>query len=612
MDFSTLLSDARARIKEGDPNGARRALRFAVSHRNYDPVEFERAARLVSATSAAADSIHEVLVLGQCTTSWITQGLPALLLAEGVDASASEGQFDNVMQELMTRATAGERPRVVVLMPWTNRVFAADGRTLEQRVEDELAFWKQCWALCDQMGASIVQVGLDWTRTGSLGLHLSGEHGEIAITRAVNQALRASLPKGGFFVDLEAVSGSMGRHHFYDARRYYWTKQPFSEDGCLELGRAIASSIRTQLTGPKKVLVLDLDNTVWGGVVGETGPLGVELGESPAGEAFRAFQAYAKQLTERGVLLAVASKNNPDDAREPFTSNPSMVLSLDDIAAFEASWNPKESSLRQIAKTLNLGTDSLVFFDDNPAEREHIRQALPEVAVPEVPEDPAGYIQALERGRWFEAVGLTDEDRVRASQYRQERARRDLESSAGSMEEYLDSLDMLGDTRGIGDEDMQRVVQLIGKTNQFNLTTRRHSESTVRQMLADPNSVGFSVRLADKFGDHGLVAVVLGVPDPADSTALRVDTWLMSCRVIGRTTEEYTLLELLDRAKALGYRSIVGEYIPTKKNMLVKDLFHRLGFDRIECDDQGRSLHTLSTASAPPKSHIRTVSMQSH
>ena len=201
----------------------------------------------------------------------------------------------------------------------------------------------------------------------------------------VNEALRANLPAGSFFVDLEQVAGMIGRERFYDPRRYFWTKQPFSEAGTVRLAEHIWAGIRAVTTGPKKVLVVDLDNTLWGGVVGEKGPLGIEFGDSPEGEAYRALQKYLKGLAARGIVLAVASKNNAEDAREPFEKNPDMILGLDDFAAFEAGWGPKGQALERIAQTLNLGLDSLVFLDDNPAEGEQVRQAVPEVSVVEPP-----------------------------------------------------------------------------------------------------------------------------------------------------------------------------------------------------------------------------------
>jgi FkbH-like protein len=398
--------------------------------------------------------------------------------------------------------------------------------------------------------------------------------------RAVNAQLRDALPAGSMFIDLEQISGELGRRRFYDARRYHWTKQPFSEEGTGRLAEHLAAAVRAVTTGPKKVLVLDLDNTLWGGVVGETGALGITLGEGPEGEAFTAFQKHVKGLADRGVVLAVCSKNNDADAREPFEKNPSMALSLDDVAAFEASWDPKASAIRRIAKTLQLGTDSFVFVDDNPAEREQVRQALPEVAVVDLPEDPAEFVRALSEGLWFEAVDLTDEDRLRAGQYRVERQRRDAEVAFESLDAYLTSLGMIADVRAVDETDLDRVVQLIGKTNQFNLTTRRHPAPKVRQMVTAPGAIALTLRLEDRFGDHGLVSVIIAVRDETDARTLHIDTWLMSCRVIGRTVEEYFFNVLVDLARTSGVDRIAGVYLPTAKNAIVEDLYDRLGFER--------------------------------
>ncbi len=346
------------------------------------------------------------------------------------------------------------------------------------------------------------------------------------------------------------------------------------------------------------MLVLDLDNTLWGGVVGETGALGVALGESPDGEAYRSFQKHAKALSKRGIVLAVASKNNPADGREPFEKNPEMILGLDDIAAAEINWEPKGTTIRRLAETLSLGLDSFVFFDDNPAEREQVRQAIPEVAVADVPAEPAEYVRALQAGLWFEAASLTEADRERAEQYAVERKRRELQQSAGTMEDYLRSLEMVADVREIDEADLMRVVQLLGKTNQFNLTTRRHGREDVLRLLALPDAVGMTLRVEDRFGDHGLIGVMIAVPADDDPRALRIDTSLMSCRVIGRTVEQFFIGELLERARRLGYREIRGEYIPTKKNALVSELYDRLGFKRVRVDDDGSVHYALEVEGA--------------
>ena len=229
-------------------------------------------------------------------------------------------------------------------------------------------------------------------------------------------------------------------------------------------------------------------------MVGETGALGVALGESPDGEAYRAFQKHVKALSKRGIVLAVASKNNAADGLEPFEKNPDMILGLDDIAATEINWEPKGTTIRRLAETLSLGLDSFVFFDDNPAEREQVRQSIPEVSVVNVPVDPAEYVRELQAGLWFETTSLTEEDRARAEQYAVERKRRELQQSAGTMEDYLRSLEMVADVKEIDEADLMRVVQLLGKTNQFNLTTRRHSREDVLRLLALPDAISMTLR----------------------------------------------------------------------------------------------------------------------
>jgi FkbH-like protein len=286
-----------------------------------------------------------------------------------------------------------------------------------------------------------------------------------------------------------------------------------------------------------------------------------------------------------------------------------MVLKLDDVAAWEVNWEPKGTTIARLAEALNLGIDSFVFFDDNPAEREQVRQALPEVTVVEVPEDPAEYVRALQAGLWFEAAQLTEADRVRTDQYVVERKRRALQETL-SMDDYLRSLEMVAAVGAIDEADLQRVVQLLAKTNQFNLTTRRHTRDDVLGLLGRPGAIGLTVRVRDRFGDHGLVAALIGVPDEAwGESTLRIDTWLMSCRVIGRTVEQFSLGALWERARALGYRGIVGEYIATPKNALVRPLYESLGFRPISADTApaGSTFHEIDIESHdPPVSFVAT------
>ncbi|MBX3161003.1 MAG: HAD-IIIC family phosphatase [Deltaproteobacteria bacterium] len=574
--------------KQGRTGEALAALREAVRREQLEPEELERAGRMLAADARQDENGGlRVRVLGQCTTSWLAPMIAALAWGRGLPLAVASGEFDNVVQDLASGAPAD----VVVLLPWSERYLA------NPLVDDEVAQWRHAWRLAAGRGARVVQIGYDWVGAGPLGHHLAGD---VAHVRALNAELRAALPASAYFVDLEAVSGLAGRAQFYDPRQYHWTKQPFSMAGAAELARHVVAGIRALVTGPKKVLVLDLDNTLWGGVVGETGPLGITLGGTPEGEAFVAFQRHLRGLARRGVLLAVASKNNPADAREPFGAHPDMALAIDDLAAFEASWDPKAMALQRIADALQLGLDSFVFFDDNPAEREHIRQALPEVEVVEVPEDPADYLRALEAGLWFEAVALTDEDRARTAQYAVERQRAELRGAASSLDDYLASLEMCARVRDLDDTDMQRAVQLIGKTNQFNLTTRRHSEAHVRALLAG-GAVAVTVRVRDRFGDHGLVSLAIAVPRDGD---LVVDTWLMSCRVIGRTVEQLVLAELVRRATERGLHRVVGEYLPTAKNALVARLYDDLGFAALDASPAGSRYALALPCAALPRTFV--------
>jgi FkbH-like protein len=583
-------------VKYGNPTGAMALLAAGIRNGGLDAEGYDRAGRLIKkihSTSHDQTMPVRITVLGQCTTSWLSNMLAAVAWGQGYALEVYDGEYDNVMQEVMSPIVVERRPDVVVLMPWNQRLLTFRERpAVEQRKNDELTFWKKAWELItERMRSKILQVGYDWILPGALGHHLSGmPDGDVGLIRKINEELRNALPGGAFFLDLEQVSGMMGRERFYDFRRYYWTKQPFSEIGNLSLATHVWAGLRALLTGPKKVLVVDLDNTLWGGIVGETGPLGIGLGDSPDGEAYRSFQHYIKSLGQRGVVLSICSKNNREDAVAVFDENPLMVLALNDFAHVEVSWAPKSEGLRRIAQSLNLGLDTFVFFDDSPAERDEVKHSLPEVEVVDVPSDPADYVQALQAGLWFEAIGLSEADLTRNAQYQNENRRRETQRTFGCLEEYLSSLEMTGHVTDVNEGNLQRVVQLIAKTNQFNLTTHRHSADEVRRLLSDENAVGFVLTLQDKFGDYGLISVLLATPDnSAVEKTLYVDTWLMSCRVIGRTAELFLFNALLERAKYLGYRWILGEFKPTKKNALVADLFPRLGFSH-SCDSAEGSM----------------------
>ena len=402
-----------------------------------------------------------------------------------------------------------------------------------------------------------------------------------SVIERLNAAIRAAARQDGvLLLDLasEAARGSYG-DGLAEPVRWYQAKQLVSPNLAPLYGDQLARIAAASIGLSRKCLVLDLDNTLWGGVVGDDGVDGIHLGQgSPSGEAFLAFQHYAALLARRGIILAVCSKNDLSVAEAAF-DHPEMALKRRDIAAFVANWEDKAGNLRRIAAMLNIGLDSLVFVDDNPAERDIVRRELPEVAVPELPDDVADYPARIAAAGYFEAVSFTSDDATRGRHYALNAERKAAMSQATDMEGYLRGLEMVLTATPIGAAELTRCTQLINKTNQFNLTTRRYSEAEVERIARDPRAVTLAIRLADKFGDNGLISVVLARPDDAMAEdELLVDSWLMSCRVLGRQVEEAVLDVLVEVASAARYRALIGEYRPTERNSMVAEHYPRLGF----------------------------------
>lgn len=406
----------------------------------------------------------------------------------------------------------------------------------------------------------------------------------IAVNAGVVQIV---ADHGAILLDADALAASVGRSRWFDAAWWHRAKVPFALD-LMPLYADHVGRILGALRGKaRKCLVLDLDNTLWGGVIGDDGLDGIRIGQgSGDGEAYLAVQAAALSLKARGVVLAVVSKNEEDAARLPFRQHPDMLLREDDIAVFIANWNDKATNIAHVARTLNIGTDALVFLDDNPAERTRVRQMLPEVAVPELPEDPGSYAPLLMRSGLFETVGLSEDDAKRAEQYRQNASRTQALEQLGDYDAYLSSLDMVCDLAPFDAVGRTRIAQLVNKSNQFNVTTRRYTEADIAALEADPACFTLQVRLTDRFGDNGMISVVIFRAEGHDWVC---DTWLMSCRVLKRRVEEAVLAAVAQAARKAGATRLVGVYIPSEKNRMVADLFPRLGFTAQEGpqDDSG-------------------------
>lgn len=368
-----------------------------------------------------------------------------------------------------------------------------------------------------------------------------------------------------------------GTRQWLDPKMWYIGRIATGASGQIAMAKSLLRLAAALSCPPAKCLVLDLDNTLWGGAVGDDGVAGIQLGDDFPGNMFKDFQRYLIRLRDSGFLLAINSKNDLASVEEAF-SHPDMILKWDDFSAARVNWIPKAVNMDDIAKELNIGLDSMAFFDDNPVEREQMRQQCPEVRVIDVPESAACYVDALQACPWFDISSITGEDRERSHLYRQERLRQMSRSKFASIEDFLKDLQMIGQVGRLRDETFERVAQLIAKTNQFNLTSRRHAPGRLREMMSDPRFLIFWMRLRDRFGDQGLVVVGI-LQEMAEESSALIETFLMSCRVMGRNVEAAFLAYILKQAMTVwGCRKILGEYRPTAKNTPVIDFYPGHGF----------------------------------
>lgn len=417
----------------------------------------------------------------------------------------------------------------------------------------------------------------------------------FAMVEALNRRIGEWAAEGQIVVvDIARLALSIGLERWDAPRHWHASKLSFAPEMAPIYGDVVARTVAALRGRAKKCLVLDLDNTLWGGVIGDDGVAGIALGQgSAAGEAFLAIQNTALELRRRGVVLAVCSKNEEAAALLPFREHPEMVLKEDHIAVFQANWTDKAANLRAIAETLNIGIDALVFLDDNPAEREQVRRELPLVGVPELPEEPALYPRMLMAAGYFEAVAFTQDDRDRAGMYQANAARAAAVNASGDLDSYLASLDMVCTIAPVDSVSRPRVAQLINKSNQFNLTTRRYTEAQVEAAESDPRRHISQARLVDKFGDNGIICVMVA---DRQGEAWEIDTWLMSCRVLGRRVQEACLDHLARAARADGAQRLIGRYIPSPKNAMVRDHYAKLGFTLLSEEASGETLWTLDLA----------------
>jgi FkbH-like protein len=547
----------------------------------------------------AGSPSYPIAVLSNVTVSALTPMLQYLCRREGLAATVEIGGFDTVLQDAL-----GGRPDlinadtacvVVILKLDVLSAALADGFTalapdqVGDEVQTVLDYLDQVLrGLRERCAAPILLHGFETPLYPLYGaLDAQGGLSQADTVAELNRLAKQLLLQvgNGFFIDTDLCLRRLGADRFYDSRTWQLARAPYSREACHDLAAEQVRLIRALCGKARKCLVLDCDNVLWGGVIGEDGLDGIKLGQSHPGSCYRDFQRRALALSQRGVILALVSKNNEADVWEVFDKHPDMVLKREHISAWRIDWANKADNLRALAAQLNIGLDSLVFIDDSPFEVELVRAELPMVAVLAASvEAPAGNVDLLARCSLFDTVSLSEEDRRRGALYRADSERVSSRTAFADLDAYLRSLEMRLDIAQAQPFDIPRLSQLTQRTNQFNLTTRRYSEDDIRALAA--TATIFSLSVADRFGDMGLVGcAILKLEENCDAL---LDTLLMSCRVLGRRVEDAFLAVLAEQARAAGAKRLIGAYRPTAKNGQVANFYADRGFDPLDQSDSER------------------------
>lgn len=607
-----LLAYAQALSEEQRFEEAARQVQLALmQHVPYG--FFPRAERVIEEITSRNLSFarhSRIAMLSSSTTSLLIPVLKALCLRDKIHGTFYQGLYGSIEQEILDPQSglAGFRPEIVFLAQhWRDLslpAFTADEQAVARRVVDaQKLLWQR---LSDQFGCHVVQFLYDFPNEEPCG-HLAGSRWRLI--QLINAHLLEEATSYVSFLDAAAVQRRVGER-WEDPMLWHSFRQHPSTEALPDLAEAQMAHLRAALGLARKVLVTDLDNTLWKGVIAEDGLNGIQVGPGTAvGEAHERLQQYLLDLKNRGILLAVCSKNNPEDARLPFEEHGHMTLGLNDFAVFLANWEDKAQNLRQIAQRLSLGLDSFVFLDDDPLEREWVRSQLPEVAVVDVGPSVFQWVRHLDRSSYFYSFVLSKEDLARSEQFRSESQRELLRTSSQSIEEFLSNLQLEASVVPISESNLARVTQLINKTNQFNLTTRRYTAAQVSQLASSHNAWTGTFELQDRMGRYGIVGVML-CKASLDGHEWEIDSWLISCRALGRQLEFFMFDRMREAAAAKGVRRIKGVFRPTKKNSLVAGLYEKLGFRRThETSEETSYTIDVPTSIENTATHIRNISV---
>ena len=530
-----------------------------------------------------------VAVVGDSATQLLSDAIRGEAYLRGLTVSVYDADYDSVAQELIDENSGAykSKPQYIMIYLSVEKLYNSFTETDCEERQDFAknvagrieSYWQN---ICRYSAAKIIQFTFIEKDDGVFGnLALTVPESFLFQVKKLNLHLSelARKYKNAYLLNVNGIATSFGYDNIFSPQLYDMASLTLTTGILPKVAKQTIDIIQS-VCGVSicKCVILDLDNTLWGGVIGDDGIGGIELGDLGSGKAFVRFQRWLKELTYRGILLCVCSKNDEKNAKQPFEEHPDMVLKLSDITVFVANWQDKASNISAIRETLNIGMNSIVFIDDNAFERELVKSKLPDIIVPDMPKDPSEYVSYLQSLNLFETVSYSQEDRTRSAMYKSEAERKKVSANYDSIDDFLKDLDMVSEYSPFISFNYPRIAQLSQRSNQFNLRTIRYTEDEIAEIASDPKYVTLQFCLKDRFGDHGLISVVIM---KVEGDALFIETWLMSCRVLKRGMEEFVLNAVIDTAKRLGYKKVIGEYIPTAKNGMVADIYERHGFKAV-------------------------------
>lgn len=526
-------------------------------------------------------------LLGDTATQFLTQAVRATGFDDGFDLQIWEADFNQIERQVFDPSSDlyAFEPEIVLLFQSSHKLLDEYNKLEPGEyaglADRRLGLVKDIYnTLTNRLNVRIIYYNYPEINDAVFGNYAANvELSFLYQQRTLNyQLMRLTTELPGFHLaDLSSIQNRVGKLVFFRPAIYVNSEMTLSIDVLPLIAKQTLDIIGAMQGKFIKCVILDLDNTMWGGIIGEDGIENIQLGNLGIGKAFTEFQYWLKKLKNRGIILAICSKNTESVAKAPFEQHPDMILRLEDFAVFMANWENKADNIRQIGRILNIGFDSMVFLDDNPFERDIVKQNIPGIVVPELPDDPGEYLEYLYSLNLFETVSFSAEDRERTRQYQSESERRQFLQRSTNETEFLKSLDMVSRVAPFNRFNSPRVAQLSQRSNQFNLRTVRYSEPEIEGLSSSPGHFTFAFTLADRFGDNGLVCATILRVQTIDS--LFIDSWFMSCRILQRGMERFVLNTMAGFARENGFSRLIGEYLPTKKNGLVKDHYHDLGFE---------------------------------